>query len=53
MGIVLDRFRSFLLRLMIDPDRGDGARPGLVDGNRDSRGEPDAGAGDVTLRWIL
>lgn len=37
----------------MDPDRGDGARPGLVDGNRDNRGEPDAGAGEVTLRWRL
>ena len=35
---------------MIDPERGDGARFELVEGNSESRGEPDTGVGDVTLR---
>jgi hypothetical protein len=50
VGIVRERLRSFLLRLMIDPERGEGARLAFVDGKSESRGEPDGGAGDVTLR---
>jgi hypothetical protein len=45
--------RSFLLRFMIDPASGDGALVWFVEGKSESRGDEDAGVGDVALRCKL
>ena len=52
-GAVLERFRSFLLRFMMEPERGDAALLGFVEGKRESRGDETAGVGEVALRCRL
>ena len=52
-GAVLERLRSFLLRFMTESGSGDAALLGFVEGKRESRGDADAGVGDVALRCKL
>jgi hypothetical protein len=52
-GSVRVRLMSFLLRFIMDPASGDGALVGYVEGKSESRGDEDAGVGDVALRCKL